>query len=117
MSLKITATAQPKIIYSCDRTGKRLSPEEIERQEKSVYVGEVTIELSESGRKFIDFRLAVINGKEVRKTIWPTQADGQGGTKPAFGIDLDLMDEVNKLALSAMRKALSNIRGTNEVEL
>ena len=103
MKLEIVATK--KFVPSVDRTGKRLSQDEINDIESSSLVGSLDVKVWAQGIALIAFRCNVINGKNERFVALPARKTPQGEWKQTFELGDFLLEEVKRHGLRAMRQA------------
>lgn len=109
--------AWKKIDYTTDRTGKRLSAEELERQAASSFVGNVEVKLYAGGRPVVLFRCTVHNGKSERFVSLPGRRINNEW-RSVLDLGDGIREAIEKECLSLMRKAEETGRACDsEVEL
>lgn len=105
MNLEITFRAQKKFVPSVDRSGKRLTQDEINEIASSSFTGSVNIEVRSGSMEIIAFRGSVIAGNKGNFFSMPS-TKGANGYTPCFQLGEQLQEAINKGALRAMREAI-----------
>lgn len=105
MNLEITFRAQKKFVPSVDRTGKRLSEDEIKAVASSSFIGSVGIEIRAGSMEIMAFRASIIAGNKGNFVSMPSIKDANGYT-PTFQLGEELQEAINKGALRTMREAI-----------